>query len=408
MGFGTSQADTVSASTHRSLEFGREQWLTLAAVVVLQLVTVLPEVDAGRNDGSLVPPLLGFIATSALLWHRHHLAAVVGVAGVCSVVGLVLFPQTVPAVIAADLVITNLVAARAPTPVAVFVSAVFTLLTVAMVFVGMRYAGSDGAQAAVVAALLGGLMLGSWALGQLRRGRAHEVVWMRERMRQVEVERVQAEQIAALTERTRLAREMHDIVAHSVSGLVALADGGRYAAATDPRAAVEVLANISHGGRETLGQLRSLISALRDPEQQPSDTMPGIEDIPDLVASTASRGVEVELRCHGAARPVPPALGLAAYRIVQEALTNVVKHAGLTARAAVTLDWRDDFVIEIRDNGQGLKPSRIPLGQGGAGLVGMRERTEALAGMLQAGPQPEGGFRVQARIPLPAAVPGQS
>ena len=183
--------------------------------------------------------------------------------------------------------------------------------------------------------------------------------------------------------------------------MVALADGGRYAAAVDPDAAVDALEQISRGGRQTLGELRAVISTLRDPSGQSGGPPPGIADIADLVSSTISRGLHVERRTEGNPRPVPASTGLAAYRLVQEALTNVVKHAGLTAQATVTLTWRDDLTVEIHDDGGGFAPVQMPLARGGSGLVGMRERTEALSGTLETGPRPGGGFSVRARIPLP-------
>jgi len=327
---------------------------------------------------------------------------VVWAVGLLSLAALLLYPQTVPGVNAAALIIVNLVSARSTRRVSWATTAVFALLVAATAFRWVLDQGRDSVQGLILAALAASLVLGSWVVGQLRRARVQEVDAIRERMRQAEVGQAQAEQIAVLTERTRIAREMHDIIAHSVSGMVALADGGRYAAAADPDAAVRALGEISRGGRQALGELRGVISTLRDPSGQPGGPPPGIADVPDLVSSTASRGLHVECRTEGSPRPVPASTGLAAYRVVQEALTNVVKHAGLTAQATVTLTWRDDLTVEIRDDGGGLAPVRIPLARGGSGLVGMRERTEALSGTLEAGPRSGGGFSVRARIPLPA------
>ena len=393
---GGTPPDTVPA---RARDHRRERWLTFASIVLLALFTVV--IQADTSDVS--PVLLGLGAIAALLWQRRHLPAVTIVAGVFSLVALALYPQTVPGVIVADLVVVYLVSARAPRRVVWGVTVACAVLTGAMIYRSTQGLGRDEVQALVLAALMVSLVFGSWVLGQLRRARAQELLAVRERMRQVEVERAQAEQIAALTERTRLAREMHDIVAHAISGLVALADGGRYAAARDPDAAVRALTDISRGGRETLGELRGLIATLRDPTGPSAGPPPGTADIPDLVCSTAARGLGVELRTLGEPQPVPATVGLAAYRVVQEALTNVVKHAGLSARAEVTLDWRAGLTVEVRDDGRGLVRSRMPLGHGGAGLAGMRERVEALSGTLQAGPEQDGGYRVRARIPLPGA-----
>jgi signal transduction histidine kinase len=377
----------------------RELLLTIAALTVLQIVTITA---IAPNDDGVLPPLLGFAATAVLMWHRTRLPAVVGAVGVLSVAALVLYPVSVPGVFMAVIITVNLVSARSARRVSWPTTAVFALLVAASVYRSVPEQVRGGVQGVVVPGLAACVVLGSWVLGQLRRARAQEVDAIREQMRQAEVGQAQAEQIAVLTERTRIAREMHDIIAHSVSGMVALADGGRYAAAADPDAAVRALGEISRGGRQTLGELRGVIRALRDPSGQLGGPPPGIADIADLVSSTASRGLHVERRTEGCPRPVPASTGLAAYRVVQESLTNVVKHAGLTARATVTLTWRDDLTVEVRDDGGGLAPVPIPLARGGSGLVGMRERTEALSGTLEAGPRSGGGFSVRARIPLPA------
>jgi len=376
----------------------REFLLTVAAIALLQIFTVIS--NAHSDDGFL-PPLMGFAATAVLLWHRASMSVVVGAIALLSLAALVLYPQTVPGVNVAAVIAVNLVSARSSRRVSWVITAVFALLLAATAFRWVLDDGREGVQGLILAGLAACLVLGSWVVGQLRRARAQEVEAIRERMRQAEVGRAQAEQIAVLTERTRIAREMHDIIAHSVSGLVALADGGRYAAAQDPDAAIRALGEISQGGRQTLGELRSVISTLRDPSGQGGGPPPGIADVADLISSTASRGLHVEQRTEGSPHLVPASTGLAAYRVVQESLTNVVKHAGLAARATVTLTWRDDLTVEIRDDGGGLAPVQIPLARGGSGLVGMRERTDALSGTLEAGPDSGGGFRVRARIPLP-------
>jgi signal transduction histidine kinase len=377
----------------------RELLLTIVAIAVMQIFALIA---TAPNDEGILPPLMGFAATAGLLWHRARLPAVVGAVGVLSLAALVFYPMTVPGVFIAALITVNLVSARSARRVSWATTAAFALLVAASVYRSVQEQGRASTQGLILAALTTCLVLGSWALGQLRRARAQEVDAIRERMHQAEVGQAQAEQIAILTERTRIAQEMHDIIAHSVSGMVALADGGRYAAAADPDAAVRALGEISRGGRQALAELRGVIRALRDPSGQLGGPPPGIADVADLVSSTASRGLHVERHTEGSPRPVPASTGLAAYRVVQESLTNVVKHAGLSARATVTLTWRDDLTVEIRDDGGGLAPVPIPMARGGSGLIGMRERTEALSGTLEAGPRTGGGFSVRARIPLPA------
>jgi signal transduction histidine kinase len=212
----------------------RELWLTVGAIAVLQTFTVLTEIGAARNDGSVLSPLMGFAATAVLLWHRTSLTAVGWAVGLLSVGALALYPQTVPGVIAAGLIIVNLVSARSTRQVSWATTAIFALLVAMMAYRSVQEQGRDSVQGLILAALAASLVFGSWVVGQLRRARAQEVDAIRERMRQFEVGQAQAEQIAVLTERTRIAREMHDIIAHSISGIVVLADGGPYWKAIAP------------------------------------------------------------------------------------------------------------------------------------------------------------------------------
>jgi len=385
----------------------RERWVTVGAIVGLQFFTIVMQGDTSGRDGSVLSPLMGFVATAVLLWHRSHLPAVVWAVGLLSLGALAFCPQTVLAVNATALIAVNLVSARATRRVSGVTAAAFAILLAATAYRWVLSEGRGSTPGVGLAALAATLVLGSWAVGQVWHARAQELESIRERMRQAEVGRVQAEQIAVLTERARIAREMHDIIAHSVSGMVALADGGRYAGAQDPRAAERALEEIAQGGRQTLGELRGVISTLRGPSGEPGGTHCGISEVADLVASTVSRGFQVELRTEGRPRPVPSSTGFATYRLVQEGLTNVVKHVGVTAQVNVTLTWWDDLTVEIRDDGGGSARLGLSLGEGrssgsgGSGLIGMRERTEALFGTLETGPQRGGGFIVRARIPLP-------
>jgi signal transduction histidine kinase len=204
----------------------------------------------------------------------------------------------------------------------------------------------------------------------------------------------QAEQAAA-AERARIARELHDIVAHHLSVMVLQAAGAR-ASGKDAGPALE---KIEHSGRQALAETRRLLGVLRDsPEDDVLAPQPGISDLAALADSVRAAGVPVSLAVHGDDGDLPAAVGVSAYRIVQEALTNVLKHAG-PARADVTVDCADGAVlIEVSDNGAG-NPAGGPQ-PGGQGLVGMHERVAVFGGELQVGPRPGGGFAVRARLPL--------
>ncbi len=196
---------------------------------------------------------------------------------------------------------------------------------------------------------------------------------------------------AAAAERERIARELHDVVAHSLSVVIAQADGGRYA--QEPDAADAALRTISATAREALREMRHALGPVGDAPLQPQ---PGAAELPGLVARTRAAGLPVELAEEGSPRPLAPAAGLTVYRVAQEALTNVLKHAGPGATATVLLRWEPERVtLVVRDDGTGAAP-----GDGrGRGLAGMRERVEPRGGTLVAGPRPEGGFEVRAAIP---------
>ena len=210
--------------------------------------------------------------------------------------------------------------------------------------------------------------------------------------------RLAEEQDAAATrERERIAREMHDILAHSMSLVVVQAEAGSVAVRTDPDKAEELFDNISATARNALAQLRRTLGVLRsnEPERQPQ---PGLEDLPPLVDSVRRAGLTASLEEHGERRTVPAHLAATAYRIVQEALTNTVKHARAES-ISIELKWLDNALsLELRDDGQGPADDGGP---GGCGLIGMRERGSAAGGELAGGPGPDGvGFRVAASLPL--------
>lgn len=246
------------------------------------------------------------------------------------------------------------------------------------------------------------LCLLAWALGLLRRSRLAHTETLAERARRLEIERDQQAQIATAAERSRIAREMHDVVAHSLSVVIAQADGGRYAAATDPQAAVRALTTISETGRAALADMRKILGVLRAPDDGSAPAVvpqPIDADIDALVAQVRSSGLSCSVARVGQPRPLPPGAGLTVYRICQEALTNVLKHGGPSATVTVLLQWGpQQLVVQIDDTGRGAAATSDGAGHG---ILGMRERVDLFAGTLQAGPRPGGGFRVRAVIPLP-------
>ncbi|WP_235018274.1 sensor histidine kinase [Thermomonospora echinospora] len=220
---------------------------------------------------------------------------------------------------------------------------------------------------------------------------------LRERREHAAELRAQAAARAVAAERLRIARELHDMIAHSVGVIAIQAGMGARVMDTRPEEARKALAAIEATSRETLTGLRRTVSALRraEPGGAPLTPAPGLADVDRLVASSRDAGVRIEVTWRGRRRPVPSDVDLAAFRIVQEAVTNVVRHAGVPACRVTVEHGDDELVIEVDDDGRGGVPGT------GYGLVGMRERVALLGGRFSAGPRPDGGFRVRARLPLP-------
>jgi signal transduction histidine kinase len=255
------------------------------------------------------------------------------------------------------------------------------------------------------AAFIAALLLASWALGTTRRLRKREEDRVIERARLLEQERAQEVRLAATAERARIAREMHDVVAHSLSVTISQADGGRYAARSDPQAAIYALETISVTGRQALNDMRALLGVLRQDDDRPLTPQPDADTIPDLVEQVREGGLDVDLQINGRAHKLPPGPALAAYRIVQESLTNVLKHAGPTSRAWVRLTWQSDALeIDVVDDGRGAGAGLQGIDtSGGQGIRGMTERATLHGGLLRAGPRSGGGYAVQARLPYGGA-----
>jgi signal transduction histidine kinase len=212
----------------------------------------------------------------------------------------------------------------------------------------------------------------------------------RARLAALEVERDQQAEIGAAHERARIARELHDVLAHSLAVIVAQADGGRYAAAEDPDAASGALARIAETGRDALAQTRRLLGLLRAEEEG--------ADLPRLVRRLAGTGLPVELEVTGQARELAAEAEVCIHRVAQEALTNVLKHADSPRRVEVVLRYLDSEVeLTVRDDGRGIAAGD----DRGLGLAGMRERVALHSGTLYAGPRAGGGYEVRARLPAP-------
>ncbi|MFG2617337.1 sensor histidine kinase [Streptomyces sp. NPDC048507] len=216
--------------------------------------------------------------------------------------------------------------------------------------------------------------------------------WSRERS-----ERAAAARRRADEERLRIARELHDVLAHSISVINVQAGVGLALLDTDPEQARRALTTIKAASKEALGEVRQVLDTLRAPGAAPRAPAPGLDRLPELLEQAAAAGLTVHTSTEGRARSLPPGTDLAAFRILQEALTNVVRHSG-SRTARIRLGWLPD-TLELRVDDDG-PATAAPAGGSGNGLAGMRERAGGLGGTIEAGPRPDGGFRVVARVPL--------
>ncbi|MFG2501548.1 sensor histidine kinase [Streptomyces sp. NPDC048441] len=345
--------------------------------------------------------------TVPLLWRRTHPLAVYGVMLLASLAN-----NWTGAVLQASLTLLIVVfniAMRLP----LRTLACAYGLTLAPVVVGrLRYPKGSWDQQ-IVPTLMSFAIVA--LLGIAVRTRQEYMASLVQRARQLEVERDQQAQLATNAERTRIAREMHDIIGHNLSVITTLADGGSYAAAKSPERAAQALTAIGTTSRQALTELRRLLDVLREDAPETAAALapqPAMTDLDQLIDGVRSAGLPVRSTVRGRADSLPAGRQLAVYRVVQEALTNTLKHGGPGATASVEVVYGDEgggdygVLATVTDTGVGGTPA----GSTGRGLTGMRERTALYGGTLETGPlpHPPGGWRVELRLPLPLPLPKDS
>lgn len=369
----------------------------LAAAVALADVLVITL--RGTEEGVLgvIPSwaavLVALAMSAPLVVRRDHPTTAMVLTGLLAALAPVF---GVPAQALAPLVALYSVGAHAPLADTV----VSTLVFFAVVF-GMILA--QGELLALYYNLL--IVLAAAATGRLVRTLREQAVELGLRAQALEWQREEQQALAVRAERSRIAREMHDILAHSTSVMVVQATGARRVVHRDPDTAAQALGVIEATGRETLADMRRMLGVLReaDEDQAPTRPQPTLADLPGLVAEFVDAGLPVELRGDAASDLTDASVGLAAYRIVQEALTNVLKHTD-ASRVVVEVRRRGDRLhVEVLDDGGAVPPTVLSGAGGGYGLVGMRERAAMAGGSLEAAPRPTGGFRVAAELPLQGA-----
>jgi signal transduction histidine kinase len=356
----------------------------LAAVVaVVSLASIVVD---DRNDPSIRLTVLGIALLAAqvvpLVWRRRApLAVAVVVIGAAVAYGVAELPD--PAIMFAPALALYSVAAYRPQPISLVVAVGGAAAGIVALVLSADADVADVAVNYVVG-------ITSWAVGLTVRNQ-------REHTARVEAQREADARRAATDERIRIARELHDVVAHHLSVIVVQAEAAQEVLAARADRAGAAMETVADTARGALAELRRVLGVLRsDATLAPA---PDLAAVDELVASVRQAGLDVEVRTEGEARPLSGVVSLAAYRVVQESLTNVLRHAA-ARRAEVALAYGDDaLVVTVSDDGRGAGASP-DAGAGGHGLAGMRERVTVLGGRLDAGPRDGGGFAVRARLPL--------
>jgi signal transduction histidine kinase len=379
-----------------------ERYAVEAVALALAVVGQL-ELWAGSSDGPRAAAVVAaLVATMPLLLRRR-------------------FPFGAPAVLFAGLALVSLVS-----PAAVYGGTSFTLFALMLAFwaagaqrerqpavagaaIGLAAVGvmlatagrggvvrtGDAELSLFIWSLIAvGLPLGAFAL----RARAQRAAELQERADRLEREREQRTRAAVAAERARIARDLHDVIAHSVTVMTVQGGAARLLLDSDPGRARGPLLVVEETGHQALADMRRLVGIVQDvPERAPALTpQPGLADLPALAETLQRAGLPTDLVVHGEPETLTPGVELTAYRVVQEALTNALKHAG-PATARVTVIYEPQALrLEITDDGPGTSSQR----NGGHGLVGMRERVALYGGRLEVGPRASGGFSVRARLPL--------
>ena len=383
----------------------RERWQGLDprradAVVVLILVVLLIPVVIGsdRREGAVIPNLLvGLVVIAPLLLRREHplLTAAIASGGTLAMEFLLTPPLEYPSLTFALMIASYSLGVHAEGrgSAAGLALPTATILTVSLI---------ETPEDVLFPFFVFGVA--PWAVGRMLRSHTQLARDLAEQEARVRHLREQEEAAAITRERTRVARELHDVLAHNLSVMVIQASGARRALARDPQVAIDAASLIERTAREALVELRQIFGPLHRGEGESLEGAVGLEQVPRLVERARAAGLDATLELEGEPVGLAPGANAAAYRVIQEALTNTMKHAG-GAPARVHVRFRPDGVsIAVTDDGQADAGARVE--GGGHGLVGMRERIELYDGEFEAGPRPTGGYEVKARLPVETVAVG--
>jgi signal transduction histidine kinase len=377
--------------------------LLAVGVAALSIGALLASADRPHVPVSRTAVMLVLLQTLPLAARRRWTLAVFAVVEVAAALYVVVAgpPDSVPVGLGLAVALYT-VASRSERRIslglAVLAAGINTILLLAGIALGRPY--SLPGLFAVTA-----IVVGSWSLGDNVRTRRAYLAELEGRAHRLEREREENAQRAVEEERTRIARELHDVVAHHISAIAVQASAGAEIAERDPRRAHEVLCFIQETSREALAEMRAMLHVLHTRSESGGESgterapQPSLAQIERLIKASQAAGLPVTLRVEGEVRSLPEALDVSAYRIVQEALTNTRKHAG-PASAAVLLRYTPDALeLEVSDDGRGRQPAPDGMSTG-RGLVGMRERVALFGGEVATESAPGYGFRVRARLPL--------
>ena len=388
---------------------------------LVALVYAWRECDGDCDPGGAAVVLV-LVTTLPLVWRRRRPLAVALTTGLATAAyGFAHYPDLAMPIAIGGVVGMYSVAAWGGRRAALLSGAVAAV--VVAVVMTLPRADADVVDAAFVSLSLAG----AWVLGDRARVQRALTAELQERAARLERDRAEDARRAVASERARIARELHDVVAHHVSMMVVQAEAGPVAVATQPARAAGAFEAIAATGRQALVEMRRLLGVLRgDGDQAPSlAPQPGLAEVPSLVEQVGRAGLRVELVVEGTEAALPPGIDLSAYRIVQEALTNAVKHSG-SGRARVLVRYgQDALILQVHNEAADppaarngveppsaaagpFRPADSPVGDRQvrrSGLVGMRERVHLFGGEFHAGPGPGGGFTVDARIPIGTVGP---
>jgi signal transduction histidine kinase len=365
------------------------------AVAMTLIISVAHEEGATRSPDALAY-LLGLTVAALLLARRSHpMLVLVGSVGALMIYYALDYPAFSPAVPLAAAAYSAAVAGRIVLAAAIVGGLVIFGAGWQNLGEGTSLASVIGTNTLADAALLAAVLLLGEAVRN-RRGWSDEV---RRRLQRAEEDREREAARRVEAERLRIARELHDVMAHTIAAVnvqAGVAADGIDDAPDETRAA---LRTIREQSREAMAELRATVGLLRGgAADAPRDPAPGLAQLESLVRTATAAGLRVDVSVAGTARPLPGAIDLTVYRIVQESLTNVIRHAHASAAAVLVRYEANAILVQVNDDGRGGH-DRASAANGGHGLDGMRERAAAVGGALRAGPAPGGGFRVQARLP---------